>query len=554
MLAIEVELLTRRYVATSHHDRDLAEWPPHPARMFSAMVAALYDHDPPDPSERAALLWLERQPPPQLDVDLGVDDVVGRRTVVDVFVPVNDISVVGDVEAPLRAARDEVRLLEAAPAGAERERELQRARKLVDKETKRLAATIAALHTPDDDPSDKAIAAAAALLPERRMRQVRTFPVVCPERPTFVFSWPVDVPPELIAPLDHLCERVTRLGHSSSLVRCAVVSRAVTPNLVPTSEGDLVLRVVASGQLDRLEAAFARHQGVEIRVLPARAQRYQPVQPRVGGSPAVRGVFSDDWIIFERVGGARPLSSRGTDLARALRSALLEQAGSRILPPSLAGHRDDGHPVGAPHVAFVSLPFVGHEHADASIQGCAIVLPRELPADERETLLRLVARWERERARSDGTMELAGADLPPVIVQRVEVSGKATLDPMMWCRIARRFVTATPIALDKNPGNLRSNLDRTAHRAALEAQHGIADACERIGLPRPVSVEISPAPLVTGAQSVRAFLPWPAKPGRHPRVRVHAAIDFADRIAGPVILGAGRYFGLGLCLPLQDNR
>ena len=60
MLTIEVELLAGRYAATEHNDRSRAEWPPHPARFFSALVAALHDRDPADPAEREALLWLEQ--------------------------------------------------------------------------------------------------------------------------------------------------------------------------------------------------------------------------------------------------------------------------------------------------------------------------------------------------------------------------------------------------------------------------------------------------------------------------------------------------------------
>ncbi len=90
MLAIEVELLTGRYAATAHNDRGRAEWPPHPARFFSALVAALHDHEEVDQAERAALLWLEQQSAPSLWVD--PESRVGRRQVQDVYVPVNDVT------------------------------------------------------------------------------------------------------------------------------------------------------------------------------------------------------------------------------------------------------------------------------------------------------------------------------------------------------------------------------------------------------------------------------------------------------------------------------
>ena len=406
----------------------------------------------------------------------------------------------------------------------------------------------------DERPSAKALATATALLPDRRTRQVRTFPVVIPARSQFAFIWPEDPPATVRAALNRLCERVTRLGHSSSLVRCAVVERTMTPTLIPDGDGEQLLRTVGPGQLDRLEKEFARHQGIESRVLPARPQRYGPPPAKTESATNARSIFSNDWVLFERAGGARPLSSRGTDLSRALREALIEQHGSLTLPAWLSGHREDGGPSDQPHVAFVSLPFVGHEHADASVQGCAIIVPRALANSERESLLRLVAAWERARSiKTNDTMELAGGTLPAVFFRRVELSTKASLRPETWCRPARRFVTATPIALDRNPGNLRSNQQQTAHKASVEAQRSVADACERIGLPRPVSVEISLAPLLQGGQPVRSFLPWPGRAGRTPRVRVHADILFPSAIRGPVLLGAGRFFGLGLCLPIREG-
>jgi len=34
-----------------------------------------------------------------------------------------------------------------------------------------------------------------------------------------------------------------------------------------------------------------------------------------------------------------------------------------------------------------------------------------------------------------------------------------------------------------------------------------------------------------------------------PRACVHAEITFDEPVRGPVLIGAGRYFGYGLCLP-----
>src|SRR5262249_36827068 len=156
-------------------------------------------------------------------------------------------------EAPLRAAKAHLDTLAAAAAA---DKELKRARATVEKEEKKLAARIAELDIIDDDPPTTLLNAASALLPDGRTRQVRTLPVVIPARAWFAFIWPEAAPPELRAPLDQLCARVTRLGHSSSLVRCTIVAREVAPTLVPHPDGADVLRVIGAGQLERLELEF----------------------------------------------------------------------------------------------------------------------------------------------------------------------------------------------------------------------------------------------------------------------------------------------------------
>src|SRR5262249_37902283 len=85
MFALEVEYLTGRAVASKLDDRDAAEWPPHPGRIFMALVAAHLERDPEDAAERAALLWLEGLKPPEISAAEA-----SHREVLDVFVPVND--------------------------------------------------------------------------------------------------------------------------------------------------------------------------------------------------------------------------------------------------------------------------------------------------------------------------------------------------------------------------------------------------------------------------------------------------------------------------------
>ncbi len=200
MLVIEIELLTGRYAATAHNDRGRGEWPPHPARFFSALVAALHDNDDVEQAERAALLWLEQQSSPSLWVDSN--SKVGRRQVQDVYVPVNDVTLgenIESFESSQQRAIDEatVKIAKAeAKLNAERSKSPQDIVK-VAKAEESLTKARAELTKKNDafanGPPASDLAKAVALIPERRTRQVRTFPVVLPETPTFAFLCPLPI-------------------------------------------------------------------------------------------------------------------------------------------------------------------------------------------------------------------------------------------------------------------------------------------------------------------------------------------------------------------------
>lgn len=81
MFAIKVDFLTGRYTAHSQKGYGTREWPPHPSRFYSALVAAYHEHDH-GMDEREVLKWLETLPAPRLHVPDG-----HTRDTVTVFVP-----------------------------------------------------------------------------------------------------------------------------------------------------------------------------------------------------------------------------------------------------------------------------------------------------------------------------------------------------------------------------------------------------------------------------------------------------------------------------------
>ena len=84
MFAIGIRYLCGTSMAMHPSSRNKPEWPPHPDRLFMALTAAHFETEGP-PTQRAALEWLECQPPPAMYASETC-----HREVVTHYVPVND--------------------------------------------------------------------------------------------------------------------------------------------------------------------------------------------------------------------------------------------------------------------------------------------------------------------------------------------------------------------------------------------------------------------------------------------------------------------------------
>jgi len=195
MLALGIELLMGRDVMTRIDDRAEPEWPPHPDRVFMALVAA-WGECGEDAEQHAALEWLETLGSPSL----AVSEAVSNRASFTSYVPVNDDGSPMGKKGPF------------GPMGS---------------------------------------------LPLGRNRQPRQFPAVIPESSTFHLRWDVDLPANFLAPLESLCSAVTYLGHSSTPVRIAIVAEPPEPTLIPV-EGRATthLRMFGPGRTKYLKERF----------------------------------------------------------------------------------------------------------------------------------------------------------------------------------------------------------------------------------------------------------------------------------------------------------
>jgi CRISPR-associated protein Csb2 len=382
----------------------------------------------------------------------------------------------------------------------------------------------------------------------RKNRQPRHFPAAIPHVPRVRFLWPDEPEADTLDALDALARDTSYLGHSASLVRCRVM--AVEQ---PADDTQEARRRIYPGRLDELDDRFhaGRRPLLEHGGAPPAAARPAEVPAAVPAS-----VFGADWIVLADDGGTVPDPVAAAVAAKTLLQAVLTGYGDGKAPPWVTGHAADGSPLAAPHLAAVPLLDAGWRWSQGRLMGMALVLPRDIEVGRRR---RDPDALEKEEGLFHALGRVRTADAQGVTLalrlpgglewrlRREAAPEKASLRPARYCRPSRLWASVTPIALDRHP------------KAKGDAESSIMDACERIGLPRPVQVVAAKHSALTGTHPARPrpgapdWTRWRLPGALNGRRLTHAVIRFADRIAGPVMLGAGRFAGLGLCLAIDEE-
>jgi CRISPR-associated protein Csb2 len=359
-------------------------------------------------------------------------------------------------------------------------------------------------------------------------------------------TWAGTAPTGIVEALDGMARRVPYLGRSTgvALVSASATEDDATPvgptdELIPYEPCALLdreasVRVPYPGFLAELDAQFVAD------APPWEVSRYQGYRRRTaadadsasgvdGRDAVVPSVYTD--LVALRLAGLRPQAHLAVRFTAALRSAVLAVAGDRA-PQVLHGHGADGRP----HVAFLALPDVGGDHSDGHLLGLAVAIP-DLPNAERRAVLAAVGGLRRGQV--DGVVELGIPGIGTVELLRQPGSVRPWgVSPDRWRRGSRRWASATPVVLDRFP----KGPDR------LEAE--MRANLRRVGLPDPVEIQISPEPLLSGAARLR---PSDLPPRAQKRPYRHVAVTFDRRVSGPVLVGAGRYLGIGLLAPLRSD-
>lgn len=568
MLTIEIRLLTGRYAAASVTDPASAEWPPHPARVYSALTAALHEEPEPAEEEVRALEWLAEAGAPEIYASPAE-----MRWLGNIFVPTNDQRALADIDSHLRRVEAAADALHTAEG-----KERVRAENALGKARSALLVRSAASAEADGKGGKETASSAAELLNRRLRPHPRRFPVAIPHEDVIHLQWATAPAPEVAEALDRVAARVARLGHSSSLVSLRVLTKAADAGerrrWIPGEQGSRFLRVPLPGQLERLRSAHARHQQVEQRVLPAAQVRYLELTAREEPHEIPTGVFShrdEEWIVFEVVAPADGQRRTLLDLslaqrvARAMRGTLFRHIDSTRSPEALTGHSAEGAPAMTPHLAYVPLADVGFPHSSGSILGLALIPPADFGVHARDLLIEAIRGAEVEAAHANGSTADTSSEPPPLrltlgrhgvfhLRRLRQSSHRKTLLPARWTEPAHRWYTATAVALGRNPGRLNDPDPARAAKAVEGAERTIVADCMNIGLPEPAAVWIHRRSLLSGAPTATRFMPFPEQGNGPRRVCIHAEILFERPVRGPVLLGAGRYFGVGLCAPVREIR
>lgn len=221
-----------------------------------------------------------------------------------------------------------------------------------------------------------------------------------------------------------------------------------------------------------------------------------------------------------------------------LKEALPEETGTidRVLIGRNATEADK-----AVRVRILPLPSIGHTHADRAVRRVLVDVPPNCPlrADDLAWSFSGLAEpnpttgvmlWNLVRTGERGMLEHYGIDA----------------DEQQSFRVWR---TVTPVALPV----IRMGRETTgAKRVAGEAKaaHTVMQALRHVGVITPVvSIRVQREPFDQNGARAEKF----AMPGRFfARDLRHVEIAFAQAVHGPLVLGNGRYLGLGLMAPQKD--
>ena len=393
----------------------------------------------------------------------------------------------------------------------------------------------------NDQKASKSVKTYAKVMPNQRPRQPRRFPVARPDDPSITLTWPEEPESNLFEALNKISHCVGYLGHSASLVRCQF-HLDMTPSQRISRRN--ARRRIYPGRMSELEDAH----------------RVNPIRPKIRpGAPVFieqtpdLNSLDEGWLVLKVISDAVPDIRSAAIVCRILRKALMSgyrKAGlGNAIDEVVSGHTPEGFPTRHPHLAIVPMAFVGFPHADGNVLGFSIIPPTG-------TMLRKIKGFRDAfekvaHYRQNEDQRVLTLQGPPLIepLHLAPVAGggeqKFSLSPQPYIGPSRIWASTTPVVLERH----------LKRRDETEVRELVASACENAGLPRPPlkQIQVDKHSMVDGVPPSQPltgeppWLRWRTPKSLASRQLVHAIIDFGIEVHGPVLLGAGRFTGLGLC-------
>lgn len=361
--------------------------------------------------------------------------------------------------------------------------------------------------------------------PGRQATALRGGTQMAPRRPLVRYVYPdLEPTPQQLADLETRAARIGYLGCADSPARIRVSTVDDPPHdgerrWVPSADGAASLPVPYPGLLEHLDEAFERFRnGAAVRrsQVPDRPVRY-----RTAGTEVPEPEPELLWLGLEQALGPQ----HALRLAETFRQAVLAQMGDDA-PPILHGHGITGR--GYDTARYLVLPDMGRPFATGRLRGVALWLP---PGADPEVV----------RATRMATAAVSELVSPGAFRVRVELAsgdGKpmSALTAYRWSGPSRLWVSATPVVHER-------------HRPVdLEE---VTRWCAHAGYPSPARIAESRLPMIVGALALE---PHDLRPRYANHRFSHITLEFDEAVRGPVVIGRGRQFGMGLLAPWRLSR
>ncbi len=197
----------------------------------------------------------------------------------------------------------------------------------------------------------------------------------------------------------------------------------------------------------------------------------------------------------------------------------------------VAGHvpEQDKNGRTPPRFSYLPLPSIGHEHADGRVRRFLVAGP--YGGDEKQIL------WAR-RILTNAVVK----DINGVPMARLQPLYKHDGVVNQYVREARTFQTITPVVLPGYDDMKYAKARKLLEKALEQADLSVDDLAEPIYLQK--------APFRNGCYHPQSYtLPVYLKG----KSVMHVRLKWKEPVQGPLVLGAGRHFGLGLFAPEDES-